>query len=552
MKQEHAERLITEYLKPIYGFALKRCASIQDAEDLSQEIVLKVYRALLVRDDIQSPEQFIWTAAHNALSNYYRAKSARSGQIGLEEISEVLHDGSDIESDLILRESLERMRAEIAYLNAVQRRVVIAYYFDHKRQEDIARELGIPLGTIKWHLFEAKKELRKGMDTMRQASDLKFNPIRFTSYGISGSSGSRDLDEFFRSSLAQNICYCVRNTGKSISEIADALGVSPVYIEDEVDFLEKYGYLLRDNGKIIANILIDTPTPELLVQRDDLYRRAAIILADDLAVRLEESGLLDDPAIICAQSDIPITMTSGNTADPNYLRWALYPYILSESGGTQKEQIPFAKAATIRKDGGYNITYATVMPSEVPEGITLKKDWCGPMRFGFEDAASLWQICTPWSERMPSFNDYGAMAWKTLSLFAQEEEGPLSKEDYAWLTQQGLIKTCGDPDGSFKSAWQMVWLQNTDIRDRLLALGKSLRAAHAEELEALRKPYAEAMLSGLPEHLRNMQAYMLQFLFDSDGEFLLHCLKRLLETGRLREPTRPQRRTLSMLIVSTR
>lgn len=153
---------------------------------------------------------------------------------------------------------------------------------------------------------------------------------------------------------------------------------------------------------------------------------------------------------------------------------------------------------------------------------------------------------------MPSFNDYGAMAWKTLSLFAQEEEEPLSKEDYAWLTQQGLIKTCGDPDGSFKSAWQMVWLQNTDIRDRLLAVGKSLRAAHAEELEALRKPYAEAMLSGLPEHLRNMQAYMLQFLFDSDGEFLLHCLKRLLETGRLREPTRPQRRTLSMLIVSTR
>ena len=42
MKRERAEKLTTEYLKAIYGFALKRCANLQDAEDLTQEIVLKV------------------------------------------------------------------------------------------------------------------------------------------------------------------------------------------------------------------------------------------------------------------------------------------------------------------------------------------------------------------------------------------------------------------------------------------------------------------------------------------------------------------------------
>ena len=40
MKRQDAEKIITEYLKPIFGFALKRCKSMQDAEDLSQEIVL--------------------------------------------------------------------------------------------------------------------------------------------------------------------------------------------------------------------------------------------------------------------------------------------------------------------------------------------------------------------------------------------------------------------------------------------------------------------------------------------------------------------------------
>ena len=38
MNRQDAEKIITEYLKPIFGFALKRCKSIHDAEDLSQEI----------------------------------------------------------------------------------------------------------------------------------------------------------------------------------------------------------------------------------------------------------------------------------------------------------------------------------------------------------------------------------------------------------------------------------------------------------------------------------------------------------------------------------
>lgn len=78
---------------------------------------------------------------------------------------------------------------------------------------------------------------------MRKASELKFNPIKFHSYGINGSIGTESPDEFFRSTLSQNICYCVCNTAKTINEIADDLGVSPVYVETEVEFLEEYGFL---------------------------------------------------------------------------------------------------------------------------------------------------------------------------------------------------------------------------------------------------------------------------------------------------------------------
>lgn len=69
MNRQDAEKTITEYLHPVFGFALKRCKSIQDAEDLAQEIAAKAFRALLAREDIADTGKFIWTIAHNALSN---------------------------------------------------------------------------------------------------------------------------------------------------------------------------------------------------------------------------------------------------------------------------------------------------------------------------------------------------------------------------------------------------------------------------------------------------------------------------------------------------
>ena len=45
----------------------QRCKSIHDAEDLSQEIVLRAYRALLAKEDIADMGKFIWTVAHLSL-----------------------------------------------------------------------------------------------------------------------------------------------------------------------------------------------------------------------------------------------------------------------------------------------------------------------------------------------------------------------------------------------------------------------------------------------------------------------------------------------------
>ena len=558
MNRQDAEKIITEYLKPIFGFALKRCKNAHDAEDLSQDIVLKAFRALLIKDDIGDVSKFIWTIAHNALSNYYRDAAKSVIGVSIDEVAEIIADPDSMLADDDNADTIRRLQSEIAYLSKLQRKIVIAYYFENRKQADIAKDLDIPLGTVKWHLFEAKKELKRGMDTMRKTSELKFNPIKFHSYGINGTVGTKSNDEFFRSTLSQNICYCVRNEYKTINEIADDLGVSPVYVETEVDFLEEYGFLKKQNGKYIVNFIISEPTAELLTMQDSMYKKAAYLYANELYNELIASGLIDHPDIWCGQTDKPITLTECHRGDKNFILWALIPYITAESGEKLvKDRISFEEVATIRPDGAHNIAHASVVPDNMalPEDYVYMRNWCGPFRYSNKKYSLghtlFWQLDTEWSGRRMSVGkeDYERIE-RVLSLEKSEaENGMLSKDEYIWLSELGYIKTNGDYDGYFKSSWQIVTLASNDVKEKLLAIGEKIKTKYKDEFDTIKAPYMDAVLDSVPAHLRKVKEYELQFLFHSDGWFLLHCIVTLLNNGKLKPPTERQKKALTTLIV---
>lgn len=551
MKRERAEKLTTEYLKAIYGFALKRCANLQDAEDLTQEIVLKVFRSFLCRDDIEAPDKYIWTVAHNTLSNYYREKTKIAMGIPMGDFAELLSLDNDTADDLVEKETIDCLHKEIAYLSKLQRKIVIAYYFENKKQETIATELGIPLGTVKWHLFEAKKNLKKGIDTMRQIGQLQFNPIKFELCGTNGSPGTKGANSnLLRSTFSQNIVYSVWKEAKTVGKIADDLGVSPVYVESEAEYLAEYGFLTEKSGKYLCNILIDEASNELIALKDKMYRQAAEAFANELFDELTNSGILKDPRIICAQTDKPITLTSHERADDHFILWSLIPYIAARSGeGLMDQSISFDEVATIRPDGGHNLCYASIAAPNVKPPMYFESmlQFCGSCWNRNEDY-TLWQIDSEWSSQR--INDgYIDKACRILSLLSRKEDDLLSKDEYTFLAENGIIKTNGDDDSNFKTAMQIVWLENTDINNELIAIGDRIKERHWTEFESLKKPFVKAVLNETPKHLHKMQKYGLQYIFFSDGWFILHCLKELVNHGKLKLPTEEQKKSLTTIIV---
>jgi RNA polymerase sigma factor (sigma-70 family) len=554
MIKTDAERIVNEYMKPIYGFALKRCANAQDAEDLAQEICLRVYRAMLERDDIASPDRFVWTASHNALANYYRGKSTQSIGIPIDDLADTLPSEDDIAGEVANAEAVSKLHEAIAYLSKTQRQVVIMYYYENRRQEDISRALGIPLGTVKWHLFESKKELRKGIDIMRQPSELKFNPINFAMCGTNGSVGTKGGNgNFFRSALSQNIAYSVLCEAKTVNEIAETLGVSPVYVESEAEFLEEYGFLVKQGDKYLINILLDEPTTELNRMRGEMYEKAAKIFANELYDELEKSEFLDGEhgvvynPLVGFEKDLPIYKK-----DKNFVMWSLIPYIAALSGEKfMDETVSFDEAATLRPDGGKNICYASVLDSGV-EPMKYSEsmgNWFGPC-WNANDSLTLWSVDSEWSGRRKDEN-YHIEAERALSLFGHLDDG-LSADEYAWMVEKGYLKTAGDIEGNHIASIQVVWLMNTEIKRKLLEIGDRIKEKHKDEFDKLKEPYIKAILANTPKHLRKMQSFGLQFIFYSDGWFLLYCLKELVNNGKLKEPTETQRKSLTTIIVSNK
>ncbi len=550
MNREAAERILAEYVKPIYGFALKHCSNFQDAEDLAQEICLKTYRAFLVHDDIDSSAKFVWTIAHNVLVNFYRGKQKAGIGMPIDDLPDTLTAKDDMAAEIFENATIEKLQSEIAYLSKLQREIVVAYYYENRKQEEIAKSMGIPLGTVKWHLFEAKKNLKKGLETVRQTSELKFNPVKFEICGTNGPVGTKGANgNFFRTFLPQNIAYFVRQGAKSVDEIADALGVSPVYVESEANFLAEYGFLLKQGDRYAINILLDEPTAEIIKLHDTMYRQAASIFANELFDQLSESSLLSSDDIICEQTDPSLTPPSGT--DRNFVLWSLIPYIAAFSGEKLMENsVSFEEAATIRPDGGQNICYACVLNHEIKPPLYFEsmKNWCGPMwNTGKND--SLWQIASEWSAR-PVDDDSPNAAAKSLNLLEHLTHGePLTKEEYAFMSEKGYLKTVTDVDGGIRAAMQIVWLRSAEIKHDLIAMGDEIKERHRAEFDALKAPYIKAKLRNTPKHLLAMQKFGLQYIFYADGWFLLHCMKELVKNGKLKLPAESQKKPLTVMLI---
>ncbi len=63
--------------------------------------------------------------------------------VSIDELAELIPSEDDLDAKIIENESINHLHSEIACLSRLQRSIVVAFYFENKKQEAIAEELGI-------------------------------------------------------------------------------------------------------------------------------------------------------------------------------------------------------------------------------------------------------------------------------------------------------------------------------------------------------------------------------------------------------------------------
>lgn len=153
--EKSLEILIERYLKLIYSFIHRYVGSSKEAEDITQEVFIKVWRNLRKFNQQKTFKTWVFTIAKNTCIDALRKKktipfSSFENQKGENRLIETLADPSPLPDELIEQADIGQiLTSAIDTLSPKYRMVLFLRYNDHFAFREIAESLGESINTIK-------------------------------------------------------------------------------------------------------------------------------------------------------------------------------------------------------------------------------------------------------------------------------------------------------------------------------------------------------------------------------------------------------------------
>jgi len=152
--------LVDRYRNLVYAMVYRMVSDRSQTDDLAQEVFLKVHRGLPYFRGEARLSTWIYRIVANVCA---QARSRRVREVPLDPDDEdrprrQLGVTDAAFADLELRDRLEKA---IAQLPDNYQLLVAAHYLDGIQYEALAEALDIPIGTVKTHLYRAKRRLRE-------------------------------------------------------------------------------------------------------------------------------------------------------------------------------------------------------------------------------------------------------------------------------------------------------------------------------------------------------------------------------------------------------
>jgi RNA polymerase sigma-70 factor (ECF subfamily) len=166
---DHAawDMVVRQHHHRVYNFAYRYNGRFDEAEDLTQEIFLKVYRTLhTYKPDLGAFETWMMRVSRNCIIDHYRKlKTERRQTDSLEgEHEQVAETGNRFANPaeaLDQRELSERVHGALLRLSGDLREVLILRDLEGFAYEEIVEIVRVPIGTVKSRINRGRVEMAR-------------------------------------------------------------------------------------------------------------------------------------------------------------------------------------------------------------------------------------------------------------------------------------------------------------------------------------------------------------------------------------------------------
>jgi len=159
--------LVERYERAVYHLAYRTLRDGEEAKDATQEAWVKAYRALASFRPGAKFSTWIFTICYRVCCDRLAKRKRFTGA----EIPDVADPAPGPAATYEAAEDAARLRVAIDALPEKYRTVITLFHLQGKQYEEIATVLGLPLGTVKTHLFRAKDLLRAALLDSTQSND---------------------------------------------------------------------------------------------------------------------------------------------------------------------------------------------------------------------------------------------------------------------------------------------------------------------------------------------------------------------------------------------
>ena len=152
-------KLCAHFYSKIYRFIYYRVNTVEDAEDLTSEVCLRVIKS--IHEQKGSFYAWIFRIASNMITDHYRRRVVRSNVESVGESIEEMIDEGNKQNELLEQKEL---RQSLKQLTEEQQEVVVLKFIEGYGTDEIANMLGKSSGAIRAIQFRALTALRNMSD----------------------------------------------------------------------------------------------------------------------------------------------------------------------------------------------------------------------------------------------------------------------------------------------------------------------------------------------------------------------------------------------------